>query len=58
MEFGIKYKGKDIDGVFALFQRYLDKDKQADINKMFNKIQKQIDNSKKQLSINNKPKIG
>jgi len=25
---------------------------------MFNKIQKQIDNSKKQLSINNKPKIG
>ena len=58
VEFGIKYKGKDIDGVFALFQRYLDKDKQADINKMFNKIQKQIDNSKKQLSINNKPKIG
>jgi hypothetical protein len=58
VEFGIKYKGKDIDGVFALFQRYLDKDKQEDINKMFNKIQKQIDNSKKQLSINNKPKIG
>jgi len=58
VEFGIKYKGKDIDSVLQLFQRYFDKDKQQDINKMFNKIQKQIDNSKKQLSINNKPKIG
>ena len=58
VEFGIQYKGKNIDGIFKLFKRYLDKDKQEDIDKMFNKIQKQIDNSKKQLSKNNKPKIG
>jgi len=58
VELGIQYKGKNIDGVFTLFKRYLDKDKQKDIEKMFNKIQKQIDNSKKQLSKNNKPKMG